>query len=416
MTVLTGQTWLLDRRRRLTSLDRRRPWLLDTAGTVALALVSVPSVIGEIVHGVGPGPAVLGACAGALVVPVWWRRRAPVAAFAAVAVLLVGEWTFGVWLGADVALLIVLLAVALRAPLRSLAVAAGVTVALLAYGIIGLHPVPEHALAALLLSLGTSTAAVATGLMLRTRRAYLTALEDRAARLETERDQRARLAAADERARVAREMHDVVGHHVSVIVGLADGAARLAGNRGESTGEPLRLIGETGRQALGELRRILGVLRSEQDSAAGLRPQPGVGDIDRLLPTVRAAGVPVVYRTSGEPHRLGPGLQLAIYRIVQEGLTNTLKHGGPGAAAEVTVAADGRQVHVRVTDTGRGAGRAPADDGHGIAGVRERAALYGGVVTAGPAPSGTGWALDAVLPAVGEVAPGPPAAERSETR
>jgi signal transduction histidine kinase len=288
--------------------------------------------------------------------------------------------------------------------MRTVAIAAAWTAAQLTVAVYVLRPTPDHHLITLLLLLGTGTAAVAIALVRRTRRAYLTALEDRAARLETERDQRARLATAAERARVAREMHDIVGHHVSVIVGLADGGARLAANREEQAAEPLRLIGDTGRQALGELRRVLDVLRDD-DQDGGLTPQPGVADLDRLLPSVRAAGLTVTYRTSGEPHRLGPGLQLTIYRIVQEALTNTLKHAGPGASAEVTVAADEDQVRVRVEDSGSAHPPPPSDPPHhGLAGIRERAGLYGGDVTAGPSPAGPspggrGWTVDVRLTA-----------------
>ncbi|MCW2141734.1 Histidine kinase [Actinoplanes cyaneus] len=236
------------------------------------------------------------------------------------------------------------------------------------------------------------------GLATRTRTAYLSALADRAAWLETERDQRARLAAAAERARVAREMHDLVGHHVSIIIGLADGGATLAGNRGETTAEPLRLIAATGRQALDDLRRVLGVLREETGDPQ-LSPQPGIADLERLLPSLRAAGLSVSYRTTGELHRLWPGLQLTVYRIVQESLTNTLKHAGAGAVATVTITAGQDAISVRVTDSGPAddtVARGPAGTGHGIVGIRERAGLYGGTVTAGPDGRG-GWTIDVTL-------------------
>jgi signal transduction histidine kinase len=288
-------------------------------------------------------------------------------------------------------MLVMLFSVASRGTWRALAWASGISVALLVAEIYLLEPVVELRTTKLFLVLGTTAGSVAFGLVARTRRAYLMALEDRAARLEIDRDQRARLAVADERARVAREMHDIVGHHVSVIVGLADGGATLAVARNEQTAEPLRLIGETGRQALAELRRVLGVLR-EEDTDPQLSPQPGIDDLDRLLPTVRAAGLPVTYSTSGELHTLGRGVQLAVYRVVQEALTNTLKHAGRGAAAEVTVAASEGEVRVRVRDNGTAT---PAAPNHGLVGMRERAAMYGGAVTAGP--DGGGWLVDAVF-------------------
>jgi signal transduction histidine kinase len=197
-------------------------------------------------------------------------------------------------------------------------------------------------------------------------------------------------------------MHDLVGHHVSVIVGLADGGASLAASRSEpGLAEPLRLIGETGRQALDDLRRVLGVLRGDNSDDPDLSPQPGIADLDRLLPSVRAAGLPVAYRTAGDLSLLGPGRQLAVYRIVQEALTNTLRHAGAGASASVTVAAGPGSVSVRVTDTGRGSplpsSSSRASSGNGLIGIRERAALYGGKATAGPGPDGHGWVVDVVM-------------------
>ena len=133
-----------------------------------------------------------------------------------------------------------------------------------------------------------------------------------------------------------------------------------------------------------ELRRVLGVLR-EEDADPQLSPQPGIDDLDRLLPSVRAAGLPVTYSTSGELHTLGKGVQLAVYRIVQEALTNTLKHAGGGAAADVTLAVDEGVVRVQVRDNGLGGPAAPS---HGLLGMQERASMYGGVTTAGPAERG----------------------------
>ncbi|GAA2625108.1 sensor histidine kinase [Paractinoplanes durhamensis] len=381
---MNAQTWLLDRQERLRALDRRRPWLLDTLVAVPIVLFSLPGIVKT------PLSATIATLA--LLPPLYWRRRHPFAAFLATAAIELTEASLDVAVGAGVILLVMLFSVASRATWRALAWAAGIATALMVAEIYLFEPVIEHRTTTLFLVLGTSAGAVAFGLVARTRRAYLIALEDRATRLETERDQRARLAVADERGRVAREMHDIVGHHVSVIVGLADGGAALATSRDEQTAEPLRLIGETGRQALAELRRVLGVLR-EEDADPQLSPQPGIEDLDRLLPTVRAAGLPVTYSTSGDLRAFGRGVQLAVYRIVQEALTNTLKHAGRGAAAEVTVAATDGEVRVRVRDNGVSSAAAA---GHGLVGMRERAALYGGALVAGPVDSG-GWLVDVVL-------------------
>ncbi|MFB9850189.1 sensor histidine kinase [Micromonospora andamanensis] len=380
---MSSQGWLVDRQARLRAFDRRRPWVMDTLVAVPIVLFSIPNIIEN------PLSATIATLA--LLPPLYWRRRYPFPAFLVTAAIDLTEGLLGVGVGAGVILLVMLFGVASRGSWRALAWASGITLALLVAQIYLINPVTENRTITLFLVIGTSAAAVASGIAVRTRRAYLIALEDRAARLEVERDQRARLAVAEERARVAREMHDIVGHHVSVIVGLADGGAALATSRAEQSAEPLRLIGDTGRQALSELRRVLGVLR-EEDTDPQLSPQPGIDDLDRLLPSVRAAGLPVTYSTSGELHTLGRGVQLAVYRIVQEALTNTLKHAGSGATADVTLAASGGEVRVRVRDNGRGGPAAPS---HGLLGMRERAAMYSGVVTAGPTEHG--WLVDVVL-------------------
>ncbi|MBQ1023917.1 sensor histidine kinase [Micromonospora sp. C95] len=380
---MSNQGWLVDRQARLRAFDRHHPWVMDTLVAIPIVLFSIPNLIEE------PWSATIATLV--LLPPLYWRRRYPFPAFLVTAAIELIEGLLGVGVGAGVILLVMLFGVASRGSWRALAWASGIALALLVAEIYVIAPVTENRTITLFLVIGTSTAAVASGIAVRTRRAYLIALEDRAARLEVERDQRARLAVAEERARVAREMHDIVGHHVSVIVGLADGGAALATSRAEQTAEPLRLIGDTGRQALSELRRVLGVLR-EGDNDPQLSPQPGIDDLDRLLPSVRAAGLPVTYSTSGELHTLGRGVQLAVYRIVQEALTNTLKHAGRGAAATVTLAADNGEVRVHVRDNGVATPAAPS---HGLLGIRERAAMYSGVVTAGPTEHG--WLVDVVL-------------------
>ncbi|RKN47585.1 sensor histidine kinase [Micromonospora endolithica] len=380
---MSTQGGLVDRQARWRAFDRRRPWVMDTLVAVPIVLFSIPNIIED------PLSATIATLV--LLPPLYWRRRYPFPAFLVTAATEVIQGLLGVGVGAGVILLVMLYGVASRGSWRALAWASGITLALLVAEIYLFDPAPENRMITLLLVIGMSGAAVASGVAVRTRRAYLIALEDRAARLEVERDQRARLAVAEERARVAREMHDIVGHHVSVIVGLADGGAALATARAEQTAEPLRLIGDTGRQALSELRRVLGVLR-DSDADPQLSPQPGIDDLNRLLPSVRAAGLPVTYSTSGELHTLGRGVQLAVYRIVQEALTNTLKHAGRGASATVTLAACDGEVRVRVQDNGRAV---PAPPRHGLLGIRERAAMYSGVVTAGPAQRG--WLVDVVL-------------------
>lgn len=424
--VLRGQ-------RRHERMDRRYPWVLDTAIVLFILLISLPDALSHTNSGpfgeTGTNPHQLpsGVLIGftvALVVPLWWRRKAPAATFFVIALVSLVVWSTGVWLNAGISTLVALYTLALRGSPRMLGWAAALTfieVVLAAFVLVQV----SHPLLASFFLLGTATAAIATGLTLRVRQMYLAALEEQAARLKVERDQRARLTAAAERSRVAREMHDIVGHNLSVMVSVADGAATLAANNDERSAEALRILGETGRQAMGEMRRVLGVLREEQQDAHMLSPQPGIRDLEPLLARVRAAGLTVTYRTKGDLDALGGGVQLTVYRIVQEALTNTLKYAGPGSSAEVTVAADTDTdtdtdaVHVRIADTGapvQGAdgtpGTRPApqigEPGHGLVGIRQRAAMYGGTVTIGPRTPGPGWIVDVRLDT--PLASAPPAA------
>ncbi|KPI02479.1 integral membrane sensor signal transduction histidine kinase [Actinobacteria bacterium OK074] len=418
--------WLLRWQRRMRRTDRRHPWLLDSVAVVGIAVLTVLDARFGAARGPSDAPrpdlpfGVLLALTAVLVLPLWWRRRAPAVVFPAVAVLALLPWTLNLWLLAAACLLAALHNLALHGSLRLLGWAAAVTLVEMCVAVWFLLPAGNPALGAVLL-VSQEIAAVALALALRTQRVYLAALEDRAARLEVERDQRERLTAAAERSRVAREMHDIVGHNLSVMVGLADGAATLAAGRGEQSAEALRILGDTGRQAMGELRRVLGVLGFETvtgPAAAPLSPQPGLADLDPLLTRVRAAGPRVSYRTEGDLGALGSGVQLTVYRIVQESLTNTLKHAGTDTAAHVTVTAGAGLIHVRIADTGPppGTPRVPRDgtpdSGHGLVGIRQRSAMYGGTVTAGPRADRPGWIVDVTLETPGET-PGEMSGEMS---
>ncbi len=248
---------------------------------------------------------------------------------------------------------------------------------------------------------GPALLAWVLGDSMRYRRAYYASLEDRAARLERERDAQARIAAVAERARIARELHDVIAHNVSVMVVQADGASYALGTDPARAREALAAISATGRQALAEMRRLLGVLRREEDGAASERaPQPGIGELGELLDQARSAGLPVSFTVEGEPQPLPGGVALAAYRIVQESLTNTRKHAGPVASASVLLRYSPDAVVLTISDDGRGelgGAGPPGAPGHGLTGMRERVAVYGGSVTAGPRPGG-GFEVVATLP------------------
>lgn len=232
----------------------------------------------------------------------------------------------------------------------------------------------------------------------RTRRLQVEALRDRAHRLEIERQQERDLAAADERSHIAREMHDIVAHSLSVIITQADGARYAGAQDPQVALNTLGTIADTGRTSLREMRRLLGVLRS--DEVASTRPLPALADVETMVGTVRKAGLAVRYTAQGEPRRALPaGAELTAYRVVQEALTNVLKHAGPNTAAEVRLEWTGKGLELQVDDDGRGADADPATAGagQGIVGMTERLALYDGTVRAAPRAGG-GFRVQAFIP------------------
>ncbi|WP_018548005.1 sensor histidine kinase [Streptomyces sp. LaPpAH-108] len=239
---------------------------------------------------------------------------------------------------------------------------------------------------------------------MRTRRAYFAQLEERAARLEKEREAQSKVAVAAERARIARELHDVVAHNVSVMVVQADGAAYVLDAAPDQAKKALETISSTGRQALAEMRRLLGVLRTGEHQESGeYVPQPDVGQIDDLVAQCRDSGLPVDFKVEGTPRPLPSGVELTAYRIVQEALTNTRKHGGPEAGASVRLVYFDDGLGLLVEDDGKGAPHELYEEGgadgqgHGLIGMRERIGMVGGTLDAGPRPGG-GFRISALLP------------------
>jgi signal transduction histidine kinase len=218
--------------------------------------------------------------------------------------------------------------------------------------------------------------------------------KERAARAERERVERARLAVADERTRIARELHDVVGHSVSVMTVQASAARRLLKPHQEKEREALLVVEQTGREALAEMRKMVGVLRRPEEAPA-LAPQPSLEHLDKLIEHTQERGLPVELRIEGEPEPLPAGVDLTAYRLVQEGLTNAIKHAGAEHAEVVVRYGDGH-VELTVTDDGAGGGDGESG-GHGLVGMRERVAVYGGELEAGPRAGG-GFRLHARLP------------------
>jgi signal transduction histidine kinase len=232
------------------------------------------------------------------------------------------------------------------------------------------------------------------GRLVRKRQLFAQAFAEKARVLERERDANARVAAAEERVRIARELHDAVGHSISVMVVQA-GAERLAlGEERPATRDALLAIERTGREALAEMSRLLGILRKEGEGLA-LAPRPSLEQVDVLIETVRDAGVPVVLQVTGEPTTLPPGVDVSAYRILQEALTNIVKHAGP-ARASVVVGYGSEAVEVEVSDDGKGPVTGNGT-GYGLAGMRERVELHGGTLEAGSRHGG-GFTVRARLP------------------
>lgn len=218
--------------------------------------------------------------------------------------------------------------------------------------------------------------------------------KERAAHAERVREEEARLAVAEERARIARELHDIVGHSVSVMTVQAAGVRSLLRPEQERAREAVTVVEQTGREALAEMRRLVGVLRRPEESPA-LAPQPSLEHVDKLVSQALEAGLPVELRVEGDPVELPAGVDLTAYRLVQEGLTNAVKHAN-AQHAEVVVRYSNGQVELTVTDDGSGDGGGDSG-GHGLVGMRERVSVYGGELDAGPLPQG-GYRLHATLP------------------
>jgi signal transduction histidine kinase len=391
--------------RRVRAFDRHRPLVWDlhlTGFWVLAALIDATGGWRNVAHDPDVPAGLVLALSLALSVPLLWRRSHPRAALlVTLPAALVSAWS-GAALQAGLLQLLLVHHIALRVPLRNLwwavaLVTAPTCVAVARYG--DSAGSWNQQLGSQLVSVGV---AALIGITVRARRDYTEALEDRARRLETERDQQVRLAAAAERARIAREMHDIIGHNLSVITGLADGGRYAAAKSPDRATQALDAIGTTSRQALGELRRLLDVLRDDdQDGtrAAELTPQPALTDLDRLLDGVRRAGLPVRTTVQGEA-TLPEGRQLTLYRVIQEALTNTLKHAGPDATAHIDLSYEaGGAVTLTVTDTGHAVPSPALTGGRGLPGMRERTSLYGGTLEAGPrtAPE-RGWRVRLHLP------------------
>ncbi|OII62804.1 two-component sensor histidine kinase [Streptomyces sp. CC53] len=242
--------------------------------------------------------------------------------------------------------------------------------------------------------------AAAAGDAVRSRRAFVDAIRERAERAERTREEEARRRVAEERLRIARDLHDVVAHHIALVNVQAGVAAHVMDKRPDQAKEALAHVREASRSALDELRATVGLLRQSDDPEAPTEPAPGLARLDDLLDSFRRAGLPVTVARTDQGAQLSAAVDLAAYRIIQESLTNVRKHAGPDATAEVSVVRVGRTIEVTVLDSGSSAAAAPgpaAPGGHGLLGMRERATALGGALTTGPRFGG-GFRVQAILP------------------
>ncbi|MDQ6840184.1 MAG: histidine kinase [Actinomycetota bacterium] len=399
--------------RRLTTALRDHPLVTDAALTFALVFLTTP----RLVLAGNPGARLL-VLQAALLLPLIWRRRYPVGVFVALSVIALLQFLVSERLLADISLLVALYTVAVHRPRRT-ALAAG---AILEVGVIMASvswTLAETWVHSLVFLSAMVAAALLLGVNVRTRRAHLATLIERAERLEHERDQQARMAAVAERTRIAREMHDVLAHSLAVMVSLADGAAAKLDSEPERAATAIAHVSELGRQSLRDTRRLFGVLRADEardprhpdiSGPPDASPQPDVSQLDDLVERVRATGLDASLEVTGDLFDIAPGAGLSVYRIVQEALTNSVKHAAGAHRVRVRLRYRAPELDIEVSDDGllpwptKGGAVGPVPTaGHGLAGMRERASVHQGSVAAGPGPDG-GWRVQARLP----VGPGGP--------
>jgi signal transduction histidine kinase len=423
----------------LRAFDRRHASLVD----VVLAVVLFVACTGWFIERTASRPSLW--FVAALIFPLVFRRRAPMTVFCVIAGVAFLQWHLAVPAVADVALLVALYTVALESEWRLVAVAALILEVGVVLATARWEPTGNNVLSFVFLT-GLVFSALLAGVAVRALRSQLDWLAERAQRLELERDQQASLAAVTERARIAREMHDVVSHNIQVMVTLADAASLAQAADPDRAAETMHEVSSTGRQALTDMRRMLGVLREEPAASGGgtagdnssngtngsagahngtteahvrgraaLAPQPGLRELPALVERVRATGLTIDVSQEGAPFELSNAAGLTVYRVVQEALTNALKHAHSPTSVEVRLAFADPDVSVRVTDNGAAGPRtgdsagphasgqrscqaaAPTPGGgHGLAGMAERATAFGGTLTAGPGPAG-GWEVEARL-------------------
>ena len=381
--------------------------LVDAAVAVAVAVLSVVDLASSSAV-VQPGQRPADALAYVLVIVgslnLFWRRRAPIAVLAIVTAVLVVCYLreYGAYLA--VLGLPALYAVAAHEEHRRRAWWAMImscVVLMLAASVSLLDTEDGFAHFTALSMVAFLAAGIGAGLLIRNRERIFIDTERRAAAAEADRLAEAERAVASERSRIAREMHDVVAHSMSVVAVQAAAGREIVHANPDKAAEVFARIESVGRESLAELRRMLGVLRTTGADDASLSPQPGIADIAGAVAQSSASGTATALIVDGDQRPLAPGIELAAYRIVQEALTNVRKHAGRAASATVRITYEPHALVVDVTDDGRGTATplAQSGSGQGVIGMRERVEIYGGAFTSGPRPGG-GYGVRAVLPIV----------------
>ncbi len=379
--------------------ERLRAWARahPTATDVLLACALLPLTLAIEHRGVTPAARpVLFGIGVLLVSTLAFRRRFPLSTLAAVCTFSLAQASFGPSFPPTVIAVLVAVYTVGSYSRRRPALTALAVLGVLIAAVVSFRYDDEFAesLARFLFAAAMVVAAFVLGVNVRMRRVYLASLRDRALRAERDRDQQAQIAAARERATIAREMHDIVAHNLSVMIALADGAAYAARTDAAAAETASLHVSSTGRQALDEMHRLLGVLRSNGGESPRT-PQPGVAQIDELVSQVRTTGLPTSWTITGERFPLSPTAGLALYRVAQEALTNVLKHAVQPSGAHIRLTYTDPAVTLEIDDDGVG-GASGSAAGHGLSGMRERVGVFGGDVTAGPRPGG-GWRVIARL-------------------
>jgi signal transduction histidine kinase len=384
------------------SIDRR---ILDAAAAVLLLLLMAAELAGKgLEAGESVSTPVAYVLAAAITLPFATHRRYPLASVA-VSTLAVVAYALGHFSAfPGYSLFALTFAVSLHTDWRRAGIAFGAALVALSVSL-SLQPARVVTPSTWITTVLALTVAWLAGENVRVRRIRLSALEERAHHLEHDRELRARQAVSEERLRIARELHDVVAHSMSVIAVQAGVANHVIDSRPELARQALATVETNTRAALVEMRRLLGVLRQGDEPSASLAPAPGLTDVPALVLQLTQAGLAVEVRVDGEPGGVPDGVDLSAYRIVQEGLTNVLRHGGP--RAQVAIGYPGTAVVIEICDEGRGvrARSGVNGPGHGLIGMRERVAVFGGRLTAGPRPDG-GFRLMATLPFAEAARPG----------